>query len=62
MGRGGQQLSAIRGLFQFMLDMNASDVMFNPAKNVKLKKPKGNQAANRADVNNLVSAFGGGSA
>jgi site-specific recombinase XerC len=62
MGRGGQQLSAIRGLFQFMLDMNASDVMFNPAKNVKLKKPKGNQAANRADVNKLVSAFGGGSA
>ena len=56
------ELSAIRGLFQFMLDMKAADVMFNPAKNVKLKQPKGNQAANRADVNKLVSAFGKGSA
>jgi site-specific recombinase XerD len=35
------ELSAIRGLFQFMLDMNAPDVMFNPAKNVKVQKPKG---------------------
>ena len=34
------ELSAIRGLFQFMLDMNAWDVMFNPAKNVKVQKLK----------------------
>jgi site-specific recombinase XerC len=34
------ELSAVRGLFQFALDMNASDVMFNPAKNVRVKKPK----------------------
>ena len=33
-------MSAIRGLFQFALDMGASDVMFNPAKNVKVKAPK----------------------
>jgi integrase len=56
------ELSAIRGLFQFAMDMKAADVLFNPAKNVKLKKSKGNQAANRADVNKLVSAFGKGSA
>jgi len=30
------ELSAIRGLFQFMLDMGALDLMFNPAKNVKV--------------------------
>jgi hypothetical protein len=24
------ELSAVRGLFQFMLDMRAADVMFNP--------------------------------
>ena len=52
------ELSAVRGLFQFALDMKAADVMFNPAKNVELEKPKGNQAANRADVNKLASAFG----
>lgn len=34
------ELSAIRGLFQFMLDMNATDVMFNPAKGVKVKTTK----------------------
>ena len=34
------ELSAIRGLFQFAMDMNASDVLFNPAKNVRVKKPK----------------------
>jgi site-specific recombinase XerC len=33
-------MSAIRGLFQFMLDMGAADVMFNPAKGVKVRKPK----------------------
>ena len=32
------ELSAIRGLFQFMADMGAVDVMFNPAKGVKVKK------------------------
>ena len=31
------ELSAVRGLFQFILDMNAPDVMFNPAKGVKVK-------------------------
>jgi hypothetical protein len=34
-------MSAIRGLFQFMVDMNAPDVFFNAAKNVKVRKPKG---------------------
>ena len=34
------ELSAIRGLFQFAMDMNAWDVLFNPAKNVRVKKPK----------------------
>jgi hypothetical protein len=31
------ELSAIRELFQFALDMGASDAMFNPAKNVKVE-------------------------
>jgi site-specific recombinase XerC len=34
------ELSAVRGLFQFMLDMGAADVLFNPAKNVKVRKPR----------------------
>lgn len=34
------EMSAIRGFFQFMLDMGAVDVMFNPAKNIKVRKPK----------------------
>jgi site-specific recombinase XerD len=34
------EISAVRGLFQFALDMGASDVMFNPAKGVKVRKPK----------------------
>jgi len=34
------ELSAVRGLFQFAMDMGASDVMFNPAKNMKVRKPK----------------------
>ena len=34
------EMSAVRGLFQFALDMGASDVMINPAKNVKVRKPK----------------------
>ena len=34
------ELSAVRGLFQFALDMGAADVMFNPARGVKVKKPK----------------------
>jgi site-specific recombinase XerC len=32
------ELSAIRGLFQFMLEMGAADVMFNPAKGVRLSR------------------------
>lgn len=34
------EISAVRGLFQFMLDMGASDVMFNPVKGVKVKTSK----------------------
>jgi site-specific recombinase XerC len=34
------ELSAIRGLFQFMLDMGAADVMFNPAKGVKVRQDR----------------------
>jgi len=34
------ELSAIRGLFQFMLDMGAADVFFNPARNVKVRQSK----------------------
>jgi site-specific recombinase XerD len=34
------ELSAVRGLFQFALDMGASDVMFNPARNVKVRQSK----------------------
>lgn len=30
------EMSAVRGLFQFASDMGASDVMFNPAKNVRV--------------------------
>jgi len=30
------EMSAIRGLFQFMLDMGAADVMFNPANGVRV--------------------------
>src|SRR5262249_41289586 len=31
------EMSAIRGFFQFMEDMNAPDVLFNPARGVKVK-------------------------
>jgi hypothetical protein len=31
------EMSAVRGLFQFMLDMGAVDAMFNPAKGVRVK-------------------------
>ena len=34
------ELSAIRGLFQFAMDMNAWDVMINPARGVKVNRPK----------------------
>ena len=34
------EISAVRGLFQFALDMGASDVMFNPARNVTVKQSK----------------------
>jgi hypothetical protein len=33
------QMSAVRGLFDFMIAMNAFDVIINPARNVKVKKP-----------------------
>jgi site-specific recombinase XerD len=32
------EMSAVRGLFQFALDKGAFDVLFNPAKNVKVTK------------------------
>ena len=35
------ELSAVRGLFQFALDMGAADVMFNPAKSVRVRQSKG---------------------
>jgi site-specific recombinase XerC len=34
------ELSAVRGLFQFMMDMGAADVFFNPARNVKVRQSK----------------------
>lgn len=34
------ELSAIRGLFEFMLEMKGFGIFFNPAKNVRVKKPK----------------------
>jgi site-specific recombinase XerD len=34
------ELSAIRGLFQFAMDVGASDVMFNAARNVKVRQSK----------------------
>ncbi|MGA8619121.1 MAG: site-specific integrase [Candidatus Sulfotelmatobacter sp.] len=34
------ELSAVRGLFQFAMDMGASDVFFNPTKNVRVRKPE----------------------
>ena len=34
------EMSAVRGLFQFMIRMGAVDVMFNPAANVRIKKPQ----------------------
>jgi hypothetical protein len=34
------ELSAVRSLFQFMLDMGAADVFFNPAKGVKVRPAK----------------------
>jgi site-specific recombinase XerC len=43
------ELSAIRGLFQFMLDMNAPDVMFNPAKGVKVKTTNQSLEAKRVE-------------
>lgn len=33
------ELSAIRGLFQFMIDMNALGVFLNPARGVRVPKP-----------------------
>jgi site-specific recombinase XerD len=32
------EMAAVRGLFAFMISMGAVDVMFNPAKNVKVGK------------------------
>jgi site-specific recombinase XerD len=34
------EISAVRGLFQFATDMGASDLMFNPARNVKVRQSK----------------------
>ena len=48
------ELSAIRGLFQFMLDMGAPDVMFNPARNVKVRQSKSGSV--EADQNELTES------
>gem|GEM_PF-6457521 len=32
------ELSAVRGLFQFAMDVGASDMMFNPARGVKVRR------------------------
>jgi site-specific recombinase XerD len=34
------EMAAVRGLFAFMISMGAVDMMFNPAANVKVTKPK----------------------
>jgi site-specific recombinase XerD len=39
------EISAVRGLFQFALDMRASDVFFNPAKGVEVTKPQSDEHA-----------------
>ena len=38
------ELSAVRGFFQFAMDMGASDVFFNPAKGVKVRQSKSGSA------------------
>ena len=48
------ELSAIRGLFQFMLDMGAPDVMFNPARNVKVRQSK--SGSPEADQNEVTES------
>lgn len=35
------EMAAIRGLFAYMIRMDAVDVIFNPAANVKIKRPEG---------------------
>ena len=53
------EISAVRGLFQFMLDMGASDVMFNPVKGVRVKQPKTGSpegARNAAQQRSLLGA------
>ncbi len=48
------ELSAIRGLFQFMMDMNAPDVFFNPARNVKVRQSKSGSV--EADQNEVTES------
>ena len=50
------ELSAIRGLFQFMLDMGASDVMFNPVKGIRVRQPKSGspEGAHNAAIESLA--------
>ncbi len=48
------ELSAIRGLFQFMLDMGAPDVFFNPARNVKVRQSK--SGSPEADQNEVTES------
>ena len=49
------EMAAVRGLFAYMIQMGAVDVMFNPAKNVKVKKSK-SQISKEASRNQNVSA------
>jgi len=41
------ELSAIRGLFQFMADMGAADVFFNPARGVRVPMPSKKKSIER---------------
>jgi hypothetical protein len=51
-------MSAIRGLFQFALDMAAFDVMFNPAKGVKVRKPEKDRKVRLEVPSKAVRAHG----
>lgn len=51
------EMSAIRGLFQFAMDMGAFDLMFNPAKNVKVRQPKRGSSKAVAQGQNEANEF-----
>ena len=45
------EMSAVRGLFQFMLEMGAADVFFNPAKGVRVRQCKGGWTGENQNTN-----------